>query len=127
MSRLKGEKELLKILKQIPADLDRDVDTVLEVNAQSIVRDSKKNIQENGSVRTGKMLQSQGVSDGISSKGRTKIIQSNATGLALYDVFVEYGTRFQRAKPFFFPAVFKGRQKYIEDLKDLLNSTFKKV
>lgn len=117
MSTVKGLKELINTLERIPKEMDGDVEAVLEANAAEIVADAKRMAP----VDTGKLRQSQGFEK---TGDKTYVVRSNATGLAPYDVFVEYGTRFQQAKAFFFPAVFKGRSRLLNDLKDLLNDKF---
>lgn len=117
---VKGLKELIAVLDKIPKELDTNVESVLEVNAQDIEIDAKRNAP----LDTGKLRQS---IKATKTKDKEYTIKANSTGLAPYAPFVEYGTRFQRAQPFLFPAFFKGRAKFTDDLEDLLQDTFKKV
>ena len=114
---VKGLSRLLKVLDKLPRELDVDVEAVLEANAQDIELEAKRFAP----VDTGKLRQSIKATK-ISDK--TYKIAANETGLAPYAPFVEYGTRFQRAQPFLFPAFFRGRAKFTDDLEDLLDDTF---
>lgn len=120
MSNVKGLKKLVDTLKKIPRELEDDVAKIVIANGQEI--EAKAKIA--APVDTGKLQQS---IKSIQIGKLTVNIKANATGLAPYAVYVEYGTRFQRKQPFLFPAYFKQRRQFIEDLEALLEKTFKKV
>jgi HK97 gp10 family phage protein len=117
---VKGLKELIAVLEKIPKELDSTVDETLEANAQDIERNAKSKAP----VDTGKLQQS---IKALKESEKTYIIRANNTGKAPYAPFVEYGTRFQRAQPFLFPAFFAGRDRFVKDLKNLLDKTFDKI
>lgn len=120
MENVKGLKKLLTILEKIPKELEKDVEMVLEANAREIEAEAKRLAP----VDTGKLRQS---IKAIKLGKLTFKIMSNSTGLAPYDVYVEYGTRFQRKQPFMFPAFFRGRKNLTKDLQNLLDNTFGKI
>lgn len=117
---VKGLKELIAVLEKIPNELDKAVESVLEDNAQEIERDAKSFAP----LDTGKLRQS---IKSTQTKDKEYTIKANSTGNAPYATFVEFGTRFMRAQPFLYPAFFKGRSRFIKDLENLLEKTFKKV
>jgi len=117
---LKGNKELIAILKKIPKEMQKDVEAVLEANAQEIESEAKRNAP----VDTGKLKQS---IKSVKIEKLTFTIRANDTGLAPYAPFVEFGTRFQKAQPYLYPAFFKGRNQFINDLEDLMDRTFNKI
>lgn len=120
MSEVKGLKELIKALEKLPKELDNDLEDVVFANGQEIELNAKKNAP----VDTGKLQQS---IKAIKIGKLTVNIKANATGLAPYAVHVEYGTRFQRKQPFLFPAFFKQKKIFLEDIKDLVNTKIKKL
>ena len=120
MSEVKGLKELISTLQKIPKEMDNTVGDIVFANALEIEADAKRRAP----VDTGKLQQS---IKAIKQDSRSAIIKANATGLAPYAPFVEHGTYKMRAQPFLFPAFFKGRQKFIEDLQALLKDKFSKA
>ncbi|MEM6814900.1 MAG: HK97-gp10 family putative phage morphogenesis protein [Bacteroidota bacterium] len=125
MSNVKGLKELLTVLERTPNELDKDVDAIAEANAQEIEAEAKRLAP----VDTAKLQQSIAASK-VADK--TYKIEANANGLAPYAPFVEFGKPVGTGpnggpRPFLFPAFFKGRRKFTEDLRDLLNNTFNKI
>lgn len=129
--KLKGNKELIAVLKRLPVEMEKDVITVLEVNAQRIEADAKRNAPVGTPESTGiKGYVGGTLQKSIKSLRIGKLtfgIRANETGLAPYAAFVEFGTRFMRAQPFLFPAFFKGRNRFINDLQDLLNRKLNKI
>ena len=115
---VKGLEKLIATLERIPKELDKEVEHVLEANAREIELNAKRNAP----VDTGKLQQS---IKSFKSNEKEYTIKSNATGLAPYGIFVEHGTRFMRAQPFLFPAFFKQRARFIDDLEDLLKRKVK--
>ena len=117
---VKGLKELIAVLDRIPNELDKEVEAVLEDNAQNIERDAKRNAP----IDTGKLRQS---IKSLKTDKKQYTIRANSTGNAPYAKFIEHGTRFMRAQPFLYPAFFKGRLRFVKDLENLLEKTFKKI
>ena len=113
METVKGLKKLLDVLGNIPKEMDGDVEAVLEANAKEIEFEAKRMCP----VDTGKLRQSI-----LATKegDKTYKIEANATGLAPYAPFVEHGTSKMSAQPFLYPAFFKGRERFTNDLEDLL-------
>lgn len=120
MESVKGLKKLLSTLEKIPNEMEKDVEAVLEANAQEIEAEAKRMAP----VDTGRLRQS---IKAIKVGKLTFKIMANSTGLAPYAVYVEYGTRFQRSQPFLFPAFFRGRKNFTKDLQNLLDNTFGKI
>lgn len=119
-NNVKGLKELIRTLEQVPKELEEDVEGVLQAVSQTIEVDAKRKAP----IDTGKLRQSI-KSERVDNK--TYRIRANATGLAPYAPFIEFGTRFMRAQPFLFPAFFSGRKRFINALDKLLGDTFNKV
>lgn len=120
MESVKGLKKLITVLEKVPKELERDVEATLEANAQEIEAEAKRFAP----VDTGRLRQS---IKAIKVGKLTFKIMANSTGLAPYAIYVEYGTRFQRSQPFLFPAFFRGRRKFTDDLENLLDNTFGKI
>lgn len=146
---LKGLDKLLSVLQKIPAELDKDVDEIVKLNALDIAAEAAKNAP----VDNGDLQQSM---KAIRLDKKKFLVKANATGNAPYAAHVEYGTKAHvirpkngkalkfkiggkdvfatsvnhpgtKKQPFFFPAVFKGKARFIEDLEHLLKETFNKV
>lgn len=120
MERVKGLKKLIKKIQEVPKELEPLLGGVIEGNCMEIVSNAK----EEAPVDTGKLQQSQAFDklDDLIYE-----VKSNATGLAPYDVFVEYGTRFQKAQPFFWPSVMKQEKVLLNDIQDLIDSEFSNI
>ena len=119
-SNVKGLEKLLRTLERVPKELEGDVEGILQAVGQTIEGDAK----QKAPIYTGKLRQSI-KSERIDNK--TYRIRANATGLAPYAIFVEFGTRFMRARPFLFPAFFSGRQRFTKALEKLLGNTFSRI
>lgn len=119
-SNVKGLERLIRTLEQVPKELEGDVELILQAEAQTIEADAKRKAP----IDTGKLRQSI-KSERVDAK--TYEIKANATGLAPYAPFVEFGTRFQRAQPFLFPAFFAGRTRFTKAIERLLETTFGKI
>lgn len=133
----------------MPAEVEKDVEGIVYANGLEIVADAKKRAP----VDLGDLKQSIA---SIKVDNKTVKILANATGNAPYAAHVEYGTKAHEIKPkkgkalkfkvggkdvfaksvkhpgtkkqpFFFPAFFKGKAQFIEDLEQLLIDTFEKV
>ena len=125
MSEVKGLKELIKALEKLPKELDNDLEDVVFANGQEIELNAKKNAP----VDTGKLQQS---IKAIKIGKLTVNIKANATGLAPYAVYVEYGEPVGTGpnggpKPFLFPAFFRQKKIFLEDIKALVNTKIKKL
>ena len=117
---VKGLKELIATLKKIPKELEKEMGDIVFANAQEIEAEAKRLAP----VDTGKLRQ--GIK-AIKTGKLTSVIKANATGLAPYSIYLEYGTKNMRKQPFLFPAFFKGKKQFTEDLEALLKSKFSKV
>ena len=122
---VKGTKELIQKLKQIPKELDRDIDAILEKNAADIQDDAQKKAPVGTPTSTGikgylgGTLQQSILAQKVAKKTWTISTKLN------YAIFVEIGTRFMRAQPFLIPAFFKGRSKFVDDLENLIKKKVK--
>lgn len=106
--KLTGVRELQKKLKQ-NAVLD-DVKQVVKHNGSEL----QTKAQRNAPVDTGNLKRSTGL--GIRDKGMTAEVEPTAE----YAPYVEYGTRFMNAQPFVGPAFHEQKEKFIKDLKKLV-------
>ena len=117
---VKGLKKLIETLRQFPEELSEKVDRQVEISAQDIVGEAKRECPyDTGTLR--RSIGSEKVDE------RSYVVRTNTTGLAPYGPYVEYGTRYQRAQPFFSPAVVNGRKRFQSDLEDLLDKEVKKI
>ena len=112
-------------MQRIPRELDREVDAITEANAQEIELEAKRLAP----VDTGKLRESIATQK-VANK--TYVIKANATGLASYAPFIEFGRPIGTGpnggpRPYLFPAFFKGRRNFTNDLEDLLDDTFNKI
>lgn len=126
---VKGLKELIAVLEKIPKELDVAIEKRLESSAQQIEADAKAKAPVGTPESTGiKGYIGGSLRQSIKStqtKDKEYTIKANSTGNAPYAAFVEFGTRFMRARPFLYPAFFKNRAEFISNLEDLLQKTFK--
>lgn len=121
--RIEGMKALLSALDNLSDDAQKLLPKIVEANARELEEEAKRLAP----VDTGKLQQSIKQAVPISDKGEglSRVVQSNATGLAPYDIHVEYGTRFARSQPFLFPAFFKQQRIFLNDIKKLLKNSLK--
>lgn len=144
MSNVKGLKEVLQKLNALDKDLADQIDAVTEANAKEVERNAKANAP----IDTGKLRQSiRAYQDGP----LTWAVGANTTGLAPYAPYIEFGTgglvevpeelkdiaiRFKgrgvkqinlRPRPYLYPAFKIQRERYIDDLEDLLDRETKKI
>lgn len=125
MSNVKGLERLIKTLQKLPRELDADVDAIAEANAKEIEAEAKRLVPKD----TGALARSIGT-EKVSDK--TYKVSTNTTGLAPYGPFVEFGRPRGTGpnggpRPFLFPAFFKGRKQFTQDLENLLEDTFGKI
>jgi HK97 gp10 family phage protein len=129
MSEVKGLKELIATLERIPKELDKDVEQILEANAREIELQAKKFAPVGTPESTGiKGYIGGSLRNNIKAyreNKKTWAIKANYSNTAPYSIFVEFGTRFMNARPFLFPAFFKQRSQFIDDLEALLKAKFK--
>lgn len=142
MERVKGLKKLLRKLDAI-AD-PKKIAQVVEGNAKELELKAK----QFAPVDTGKLRQSIAA---LEIDPLTWKVYANATGLAPYAAYMEFGTgglvevpkeladqaiRFKgrgtkkiniRPQPFMYPALISQRRQYLQDLENLLESEIKKL
>ncbi len=125
MSNVKGLEKLLRTLERIPKELDGDVDAITEANAQEIEAEAKRLVPKD----TGTLSRSIATTK---TADKTYKVAANANGLAPYAAAIEFGKPIGTGpnggpRPYLFPAFFKGRRNFTNDLEDLLDDTFNKV
>lgn len=141
---VKGLKDLLKKLDDMPDEVRMQVDDVVYANALEIERNAKRRAP----FKDGKLRQSIAAVKDIED-ARKKVIGykvvANATGLAPYAPYMEFGTgglvdvpealqdiaiQFKgagvkqiniRPRPYLYPSFVQQIQTYISDLEDVLN------
>lgn len=122
---VRGLQKLITTIKKVPKELEQDVGSITEANAQEIEAEAKRLVP----VDTAKLQQSIKV---IKLGPLTFSIMANATGLAPYAVHVEFGKPVGTGpnggpRPFLFPAFFKQRKVFIQDIENLMDNTFGKI
>lgn len=115
---VKGLRQLQARLENISDDARKEVNLLTEANARELERNAKRIAP----VDTGKLFQSIKTEK---QKEGDYIIKANATGLAPYAAFVEFGTSKQKAQPYLFPSFFKQVRTFVKDLNLYLDSKFK--
>lgn len=118
--KVKGLRSFRYNIQNLPEELENGVKSIVFANAKEIEAEAKKRAP----VDTGKLRQAiktLKVSDFIYK------VKANATGLAPYSIFLEFGTRKMKKQPFLFPAFFKQKKQFIRDLEALLKSKVSKV
>lgn len=125
MESVKGLKKLITVLEKVPKELERDVEATLEANAQEIEAEAKRLVPRD----TGTLMRS---IKALKVDNKTYMVKANATGLAPYAAYIEYGKPEGTGpnggpKPYLFPAFFRGRRKFTDDLENLLDNTFGKI
>lgn len=109
---IKGGKELERALdKYVKKNGTSDIEKSLDLHALLIESDAKRKV----AVDTGRLRSSITVETPFTKGERT--IGTNT----IYAKFIEFGTRFQKARPYLFPAYEINRKKFIADLKKILN------
>ena len=128
---VKGLEKLIKTLEKIPKEFDAIVEAELESSARNVELEAKRRAPVGTPESTGiKGYIGGSLRASIKAykdKPKTWIIASNTTGLAPYDKFVEFGTRFMKAQPFLYPSFFRQRGIFIKDLENLIDKKIKKL
>lgn len=146
--KIKGLDKLIKDFAKLGEQGLQIVADVTEVNAKQIASDAKQLAPVNKDKYGGSLHQS--IEAFELDKLNWKIL-ANATGLAPYAAYMEFGTgglvevpaeltemalKFKgagikkidlRPRPYMYPALLKGRKQYIEDLKSELELATKKI
>ncbi|MCB0448417.1 MAG: HK97 gp10 family phage protein [Gelidibacter sp.] len=144
MAKVKGLDKLIKDLAKLGEEGIKTIAGVTEANA----RDIEVTAKQLAPIDSGKLRQS--IKSFEVGKLKWKVL-ANATGLAPYAAYQEFGTgglvevpaelaemaiKFKgkgikkvdlRPQPFMYPALVKGRKQYVEDLKSELEVLTKKV
>ena len=138
---IKGLDKLFKDLSNLGGDVDKKVAIITRSNAQEIVVDAR----QRAPIDLGKLRQ------GINSEKDKNTFNYKIFAREKYSAFLEFGTggmvkvpnelkelaiQFKgkgvkeinlQPRPYLYPAFVKGREKYLEDLKALLDSLTKKI
>ena len=94
--------------------VEKDVSKLVKDTLHNIERDAKLNLTKNDSVKSGRLRGS--ITTNIIST------YSGEVGTNVeYAEYVEYGTRYQSAHPYFEPAVEKNEDKFNEELDNILD------
>ena len=144
MKTLKGLKDVLEDLQKFGQSMQKKVNDVTYANAFKL----QDNAKQNAPFDLGKLRQSIQI---IKLKDSSYLILANATGLAPYAAYMEFGTggnvsvpleladiaiQFKgkgakkidlRPRPFMYPALVRQRRIFLEELKQLLETETKKV
>ena len=144
MKTLKGLKDVLEDLQKFGEAMQKKVNDVTYANALEL----QENAKQNAPFDLGKLRQSIKT---IKLEDSSYLILANATGLAPYAAYMEFGTggnvsvpleladiaiQFKgkgvkkidlRPRPFMYPALVRQRRIFLEDLKHLLETETKKV
>lgn len=120
---IKGLEKLIKALKSAPPELQNRINITVEAASFDIAANAK----DYAPVDTGTLRRSIAV---LNKGDNTYNIKANATGLAPYAAFVEYGTaphiasnrRRTEAQPFLYPAFYKGLRKINRDVRKLIKN-----
>lgn len=94
--------------------VENDVSKLIKKTSLNIEKDAKQNLEDNGSVDTGRLKGS--ITTNIISTYSSEV----GTNVS-YAEYVEYGTRYQSAKPYFEPAVKKNEEKFDKELDKILD------
>lgn len=141
---VKGLEKVLKSLNKLPQDLNPKIDATLKANADEIARNAKRLAP----VDLGKLRQSIAL---IKVSDKEYKVIANASNLAPYAAYVEFGTGgyvrvpaemqdiailFKgkgikevniRPQPYLYPALISQRAQYLKDLEVLLDKETKKI
>ena len=144
MKTLKGLKDVLEDLQKFGEAMQKKVNDVTYANAFKL----QDNAKQNAPFDLGKLRQSIQI---IKLKDSSYLILANATGLAPYAAYMEFGTggnvsvpleladiaiQFKgkgvkkidlRPRPYMYPALVRQRRIFLEELKQLLETETKKV
>jgi HK97 gp10 family phage protein len=144
MKTLKGLKDVLEDLQKFGQSMQKKVNDVTYANALEL----QENAKQNAPFDLGKLRQSIKT---IKLEDSSYLILANATGLAPYAAYMEFGTggnvsvpseladiaiKFKgkgvkkidlRPRPYMYPALVRQRRIFLEDLKQLLETETKKV
>ena len=104
-----------KILRKFnnTATVEKDVSKLIKDTLHNIERDAKLNLTKNDSVKSGRLRGS--ITTNIIST------YSGEVGTDVeYAEYVEYGTRYQNAKPYFEPAVDENEDKFNDALDEII-------
>jgi HK97 gp10 family phage protein len=110
---IEGADEIVSKLQNISDSLTRNIGAALREGAQLIVDSA----QANAPVDTGFLRDSIQVAE-ESDTSVTVVAEAE------YAAFVEYGTRFMSAQPFFEPAIEEAKQQIQQLLRDAISEDF---
>ena len=144
MKTLKGLKDVLEDLQKFGEAMQKKVNDVTYANALEL----QENAKQNAPFDLGKLIQS---IQTIKLEDSSYLILANATGIAPYAAYMEFGTggnvsvpseladiaiKFKgkgvkkidlRPRPYMYPALVRQRRIFLEELKQLLETETKKV
>ena len=125
MSKVKGLNELIAVLEKIPDSLDVEVERVVRDNAQEIETEAKIIVPRDKGILANSIK-------AFKSGDKEYTIKANATGVAPYAAYIEYGEPVGTGpnggpRPYLFPSFFKQRPLFIAELEDILETQVKKA
>jgi len=104
-------KKVKKALKDSESEIYKIIEEEVEIAAAEIAKEAKmKAPVDKGTLRNS--IAHERIDD------LNQVVKANATGLAPYAPFVEYGTSRQSAQPFLFPSFIKGFKTFVQSLKE---------
>lgn len=142
---IKGLDKVFKDLSKLGKDIEKKVELTTRSNAQEIAVDARKNARAKGVWDLGDLV------GNISYEKDKNTFNYKIFAREKYSAFLEFGTggmvkvpnelkelaiQFKgkgvkeinlQPRPYLYPAFVKGREKYLEDLKALLDSLTKKI
>ena len=142
---IKGLDKVFKDLSKLGKDIEKKVELTTRSNAQEIAVDARKNARAKGVWDLGDLV------GNISYEKDKNTFNYKIFAREKYSAFLEFGTggmvkvpnelkelaiQFKgkgvkeinlQPRPYLYPAFVKGREKYLEDLKALLDSSTKKI
>lgn len=115
--KIEGMKELISLLENVPKKLDKRIPDLLIAEGKETEGVLKRPPTP---IDTGKLRQSM---NAAMIGPKTLVVKANATNLAPYAPYVEFGTRKMKAQPFFRPAINALRTRWVSNLRKLVNRT----
>lgn len=105
--------EFIEVLEEMPSRFKKDAQRIVKTTSEQMVRDMSATVP----VDTGHLRRTIGYK--LKDNGMSSRVGANMNGNTDYGSYVEYGTRYMRAQPYFRPAFDKAEEEFKRKVKGL--------
>lgn len=105
--------EFIEVLEEVPSRFKKDAKRIVKTTSEQMVKDMSATVP----VDTGYLRRTIGYK--LKNNGMSARVGANINDNAEYASYVEYGTRYMRAQPYFRPAFDKAEEEFKRKVKGL--------